>query len=158
MQGHVAAWGAVFAAVVAIDADMKRMSRASEACRRLMTIPGIGRLTALASTAAIDDPERFRRSRDLGAYLGLPPRRYQSGEVDYTGSISRGFYMALPPMLQGKLPGSGALLIEHDGDEGGLVFWTKGVLACRPAPVPKALITALKQTKTGKLDIYGDEL
>lgn len=42
----------------------------------------------MAFTAAIDDPARFRRSRDLGAYLGLVPRRYQSGQVDYTGSIS----------------------------------------------------------------------
>ena len=50
---------------------------------------GPGQLTALAFTAAIDDPERFRRSRDIGAYLGLAPRRYQSGEVDYTGSISK---------------------------------------------------------------------
>lgn len=46
-------------------------------------------LTALAFTAAIDDPDRFRRSRDIGPYLGLVPRRYQSGEVDYTGSISK---------------------------------------------------------------------
>jgi len=89
MRGLVAARAAVLAAVVAIDADMKRMVRASEACRRLMTIPGIGQLTALAFTAAIDDPGRFRRSRDIGAYLGLVPRRYQSGEVDYTGSISK---------------------------------------------------------------------
>jgi transposase len=50
---------------------------------------GPGKLTALAFTAAIDDPRRFRRSRDIGAYLGLVPRRYQSGEVDYTGSISK---------------------------------------------------------------------
>ena len=54
-----------------------------------MTIPGVGRLTALAFAAAIDDPGRFRRSRDVGAYLGLVPRRYQSGEIDYTGSISK---------------------------------------------------------------------
>ena len=39
--------------------------------------------------AAIDDPSRIRRSRDVGAYLGLVPRRYQSGEVDYVGSISK---------------------------------------------------------------------
>ena len=89
MRGLVAARDAVLAAVAAIDADMKRLVRASDACRRLMTIPGVGPLTALAFTAAIDDPGRFRRSRDLGAYLGLVPRRYQSGEVDYTGSISK---------------------------------------------------------------------
>lgn len=89
MRGLVAARDAVLAAIAAIDADMKRLARASEACRRLMTIPGVGQLTALAFAAAIDDPARFRRSRDLGAYLGLVPRRYQSGEVDYTGSISK---------------------------------------------------------------------
>src|ERR1700723_2138757 len=54
-----------------------------------MTIPGVGQLTALAFVAAIDDPSRIRRSRDVGAYLGLVPRRYQSGEVDYIGSISK---------------------------------------------------------------------
>ena len=46
-------------------------------------------LTALAFVAEIDDPDRFRRSRDAGAYLGLVPRRYQSGEIDYTGGISK---------------------------------------------------------------------
>ena len=50
---------------------------------------GPGQLTALAFVAAIDVPERFRRSRDVGAYFGLVPRRYQSGEIDYTGSISK---------------------------------------------------------------------
>ena len=65
------------------------MVRVSEACRRLMSTPGVGQLTALAFTAAIDDPGRFRRSRDIGGYLGLVPQRYQSGEVDYTGSISK---------------------------------------------------------------------
>lgn len=89
MRGLVAARAAVLAAVAAIDADMKKMVRASDACRRLMPIPGVGHLTALAFSAAIDHPERFKRSHDIGAYLGLVPRRYQSGEVDYTGSISK---------------------------------------------------------------------
>jgi transposase len=89
MRGLIAARTAVMTAVAAIDADMRRMTRASAACRRLMTIPGVGQLTALAFVAAIDDPSRIRRSQDVGAYLGLVPRRYQSGEVDYTGSISK---------------------------------------------------------------------
>jgi transposase len=86
LRGLVAARDAVIGAVTAIDGDIRRLVRASDACRRLMTIPGVGQLTALAFTAAIDDPERFKRSRDIGAYLGLVPRRYQSGEIDYTGS------------------------------------------------------------------------
>jgi transposase len=89
MHGLLAARKAVREAISAIDADMKRLSRSSEACRRLMTIPGVGHVTALAFMATIDEPERFRRSRDVGAYLGLVPRRYQSGEIDYTGSISK---------------------------------------------------------------------
>ncbi|MBA3938952.1 MAG: IS110 family transposase [Planctomycetes bacterium] len=58
-------------------------------CRHLMTVPGVGPLTALAFRATIDQPNRFRRSRDVGAHLGLTPRRYQSGETDVQGGISR---------------------------------------------------------------------
>ena len=52
-------------------------------------MPGVGPLTALAFRATIDQPDRFRRSRDVGAHLGLTPRRYQSGETDVQGRISR---------------------------------------------------------------------
>lgn len=89
MCGLLAARNAVLEAITTIDRDLKRLARSSEPCQRLMTIPGVGQLTALAFIAALDQPERFRRSRDVGAYLGLVPRRYQSGEVDYTGSISK---------------------------------------------------------------------
>jgi transposase len=63
--------------------------RVEPTCRRLMTAPGVGPLTALAFRATIDQPGRFRRSRDVGAHLGLTPRRYQSGETDVQGHISR---------------------------------------------------------------------
>jgi Transposase IS116/IS110/IS902 family len=63
--------------------------RNDDVARRLMTIPGVGVVIALAYTAVIDDPARFRRSVSVGAYLGLTPRRYQSGEVDTTGHISK---------------------------------------------------------------------
>lgn len=89
MRGLLAARNAVLKAIAAINGDLKRLVCSSEACQRLMTIPGVGQLTALAFVAAIDEPERFRRSRDIGAYFGLVPRRYQSGEIDYTGSISK---------------------------------------------------------------------
>jgi transposase len=61
----------------------------SDESRRLMTAPGIGPINALAFCAAIDEPSRFRRSRSVGAYFGLTPRRYASGEVDWTGRISK---------------------------------------------------------------------
>ena len=58
-------------------------------CRQLMTSPDVGPITALTCRATIDRPDRFARSRDVGAHLGLTPRRYQSGETDIAGRISR---------------------------------------------------------------------
>jgi len=55
----------------------------------LMTIPGVGPIVALNFIAHLDDANRFRRTADVGALLGLTPRRYQSGETDYSGRISR---------------------------------------------------------------------
>jgi transposase len=89
MRGLIAARTAVMTAVAAIDADMRRMTRASAACRRLMTIPGVGPTDCARLCLRIDDPSRIRRSRDIGACFGLVSRRYQSGEVDYTGGISK---------------------------------------------------------------------
>ena len=59
--------------------------RADARARRLMTVPGVGSLVALTFTAAVDDPTRFRSSRQVGAHFGLTPSRYQSGETDVTG-------------------------------------------------------------------------
>ena len=58
-------------------------------CRRLMSAPGVGPITALTFRATIDRPERFRHSRDVGAHFGLTPSRYQSGEIDIQGRVSR---------------------------------------------------------------------
>ena len=57
-------------------------------CRHLMTIPGVGVVTAVAFTAAVDDPKRFKKSRSVGAYFGLTNRRYQSGEREITPDAS----------------------------------------------------------------------
>jgi transposase len=54
-----------------------------------MSIPGIGAVTATSFVTAIEDPANFKKSRSVGAWLGLTTRRYQSGEVDYDGHISR---------------------------------------------------------------------
>lgn len=65
------------------------IAREEEICRRLMSVPGVGPITALAFRATVDRPDRFRRSRDVGAHLGLTPARYQSGETDIQGRVSR---------------------------------------------------------------------
>ncbi len=64
-------------------------ARQNQACQILMSIPGVGTITATSFVIAIEDPNNFRKSRSVGAWLGLTTRRYQSGEVDYDGHISR---------------------------------------------------------------------
>jgi transposase len=71
------------------DSRLRKRAKALPACRRLMTVPGAGVLTSMAYLAALDDLTRFSSSADPGAYFGLTPRRYQSGEVDRTGGISK---------------------------------------------------------------------
>ena len=72
-----------------LDRKVMAMARREPVVRRLMTVPGVGPITALCYFATIDDPSRFKQSRNVGAYLGLTTRRYASGEIDRTGRISK---------------------------------------------------------------------
>ena len=72
-----------------IAKQLARIGRQNKICRLLMTTPGVGPITAISFVTTIEDPHRFRRSQDVGAYLGLTPRRYQSGDVDINGRISK---------------------------------------------------------------------
>lgn len=85
----LAAREAVLRQVEQMDKALVARVKADPSCRLLMTVPGVGPVTALAFIATIDDPERFADSRSVGAYLGLTSRRYQSGEMDYSGRISK---------------------------------------------------------------------
>jgi len=73
----------------ALDKRVRKEAKADETTRRLMSVPGVGVVTALAFRHTIDDPTRFRSAQTVGAYLGLTPRRKQSGEQDYNGRISK---------------------------------------------------------------------
>src|SRR6202008_1690176 len=64
-------------------------ARKSAVCQLLMTVPGVGVLTALAFVTAGDDPSKVATSRSVGAYFGLTPRCYQSGEIDQNRGISK---------------------------------------------------------------------
>jgi len=72
-----------------LDNEVKAIVRADPVCQRLMTVPGVGAITALTFKAAVDDPARFRSSRTVAAHFGLTPRRFQSGETDNVGHISK---------------------------------------------------------------------
>jgi transposase len=63
--------------------------RNDDICRRLMTVPGVGPVVALTYRVTVDVPARFRNSKAVGAVFGLTPAKYQSGESDRTGAISR---------------------------------------------------------------------
>ena len=79
----------VMTQVTALDRDIRRLVRSEPTLRRFMSVPGVGPITAVAFLSTIDEPERFKRARDVGPYLGLTPRRYQSGETDRQGHISK---------------------------------------------------------------------
>ena len=73
----------------ALERRLLAAARESADCRLLKTMPSIGTVTAASFIAAIERPESFSNSSNVGAWLGLTPRRYQSGEIDYEGHISR---------------------------------------------------------------------
>src|SRR3712207_1564626 len=72
-----------------LEKRLRGQAREDGRTRLLMTTPGVGVIVALTFVAAVDDPARFRSSKAVGAHFGLTPRRYQSGETDVTGRISK---------------------------------------------------------------------
>ncbi len=96
------------------DLVVKFVSR-SELCRRFMAIPGVGPVTALSFMTAIDDPSRFRRSRDVAAYFGLTSRRHQSGtSIDVQGRISKA---GDPEMRRALFEAAGVMLTRFKGKD-----------------------------------------
>ena len=69
--------------------DLLRTVREDAVCGRLMTVPGVGAVVAMTFRSAIDQPERFAKSKAVGVHFGLTPKKYQSGEIDRTGRISK---------------------------------------------------------------------
>lgn len=92
-----------------LEKQLLASSRENKAAALLMSIPGVGAVTASSFVAAIEEPANFKSSCSVGAWLGLTTRRYQSGEVDYGGHISRRgdshlralLYEAATPILTG---------------------------------------------------------
>ena len=72
-----------------LEKRLRDLAREDERARLLMSVPGVGVVVALTFAAAVDDPDRFRSSKTVGAHFGLTPKRYRSGETDVTGRISK---------------------------------------------------------------------
>jgi transposase len=75
--------------IVILHRRLLAIVRHDEVCRRLMTTPGVGPVVALTYRATVDVPARFRKSKSVGAVFGLTCSKYQSGEIDWSGRISR---------------------------------------------------------------------
>lgn len=85
----LAARAALWGEFTKIHREMLKIARADKVCQRLMTTPGVGALVALTYRSAVDDPTRFGKSSTVGAYFGLTPKKYQSGETDRDGGVSK---------------------------------------------------------------------
>jgi transposase len=85
----LAAWRQLREQIKVLDKSIHAIVKRNATCRLLMSVPGIGALSVLAYVSTVEEPTRFARSRSVGAHLGLTPRRYQSGEIDRSGRISR---------------------------------------------------------------------
>ena len=83
------AWSDIRLRVAELTKQLVVMAGADQRCRLLTSVPGVGTVTATAFAAAVEDSINFKNSRAVGAWVGLTPKRYQSGEVDYEGHISR---------------------------------------------------------------------
>ena len=92
------------------------------------------------------------------AQKGTGPRRRHVGVDAGQFNFLRGFYMGVPPTLEGKIPRTGAFLFVHQGDKGGVIVWTLGSLACQPTTVPPAFVAAMKASATGILEADRNEL
>jgi transposase len=84
-----------------LDNAVRGMARQDPVCQLLMTVPGVGPVTSLTFKTAVDEPRRFRSSRTVAAHFGLTPRRYQSGETDNPGRISKAGDPAVRQALYG---------------------------------------------------------
>lgn len=85
----LSAWRHIGDQIVKVEKVLLDIAKANKDCRRLMSVPGVGAMTALTFIGNVDEADRFARSRSIGAYFGLTPRRYQSGEIDVSGRISK---------------------------------------------------------------------
>ena len=125
----VAGLAALEEQIAASSRSLKLRAAADPIATRLMSVPGVGPITALTFKSSIEDPGRFARGRDAGAYAGLVPRRFQSGERDTKGRISK----AGDPMLRSALYEAANNLLARVKRPSHLQTWGKALAATKGA-------------------------
>ena len=114
-------------------------ARGNDTVRRLMSAPGVGAVVALTYVTAVDDPTRFKRSSSVAAYFGMTPRRYQSGEIDRAGRISK----CGDGMVRGLLFEAAKVLLSRTARPSALKSWGEA-LAARTSSKKATLAVARK--------------
>jgi transposase len=138
--GHLLeAWRALRQEIALLTRRIEQQARADEVCRLLMTAPGVGPITALAYRATIDDPQRFRHSASVGAYLGLTPRRYASGAIDRNGHIS----LMGDGLLRRYLYEAGNVVLTRSSESNALKSW--GLKVAKRIGMKKARIAVARE-------------
>jgi transposase len=143
-------WEQVDQEVSALDKQLHALAKSQQLTRLLMTVPGVGALTALAFVATIGDPERFRRPEQIGDYVGLAPGVYQSGDVDRRGRITK----AGDAMLRSLLVNAATVVLYQYRKHWSLKAWAlrlkerKGAGKARVALARKLAILLWKILKT----------
>ena len=105
------------------DRAVVQHARTDQTVRHLMTAPGVGPVVALAYVTGVEDPARFTSSSSVGAYFGMTPRRYQSGEVDKPGRISK----CGDRMVRGLLFEAAKVLLSRTCKPSALKTWGQGL-------------------------------
>ena len=147
------AWRGIRIRAAELGRQLVRDARESQACRILMSIPGIGAITATSFATAIEEPDNFRKSRSVGAWIGLTTRRYQSGEVDYDGHISR----RGDRHLRGLLYEAAAVILTRSSTDSALRTWGRhlreriGFKRAAVAVARKLAVIMHTMLKTGEL-------
>ncbi|AMK25544.1 IS110 family transposase [Sphingobium sp. TKS] len=147
------AWRDIRKQAAVLTRYLLAMARKSREAQLLMTIPGVGSATAVSYLVAIEDPDNFGKSRSVGAWLGLTTRRYQSGEVDRNGHISkRG-----DNYLRGLLYEAAVALLTRTRSESSLKDWGLGLcerlgFKCAAVAVARKLAVIMhSMLKTGEV-------
>jgi len=139
LEALAAQWRALKAQIDRLDRHLQALARANPQARRLMTIPGVGPVTAHAVVAAIGDGRQFRTARDFAAWVGLTPRGFGTGGRQRTGRISRAGDDALRRLL---VLGAASWLRQVKAKPEKGSAWFKGVLARRPVRVAVVALAA----------------
>jgi transposase len=108
-------------------------------CQRLMTAPGVGAVVALTYRATVDQPQRFVHSRAVGAHVGLTPKRYQSGEVDYDGRVSK----CGDTLLRTMLYEAAQVLLTHGSKWSWLKAW--GIRVAQRRGMRRAIVAVARR-------------